>query len=79
MAAARIVWDEMAPAVAPIFSGLIAADHEMLDPRLRNDDGGGQDALFDTAMALDPEGQPLDLRETERLSLVRYLHGLGVK
>lgn len=76
--AARTVWDEMSPAYAPLLNDLLASDHDLLDARLRSDDNAAQDALFDAAMALDSNGDALDLGDQARLDLVRYLRGLGV-
>lgn len=76
--AARTVWDEMSPACPPLLNDLLGSDHDLLDARLRSDDNAAQDALFDSAMALDATGNGLDLGDTARLDLVRYLRGLGV-
>lgn len=50
-------------------------DHEWVDPRL-SDDQSNEDRLFDQAVVSDQDGGTIDLGDTRRLELAKYLRKL---
>lgn len=77
--AARTVWDEMESATPFLFADLVGGSYEVVDPRFRDrDPNPDQDALFDHAVVIGPAGQPLDLADSRRVDLARYLRSLRV-
>jgi hypothetical protein len=78
IAAARTVWDEMSSVTAPLLTGLLSGEAEIINPIFPPEKDRGMDALFDHAVILDANKNPLDLGDTRRVDLARYVRSCGL-